>query len=179
MVVGVAEFPYLHLCGHMGSTVVVVADSCLPSVVAILSQCLKVVAVGPAGEACVLVQARPIVMGARSLQLADTERRERLVAEALRSGWVDHSSVHYAVIAIALLYVGFADRARRHVGKRQERHLSGCCTIRTTTLLAKRNIAFTCMLTKVPRSYQTSEIFGLRRIAREYASRASRYWLIW
>ena len=30
-------------------------------------------------------------------------------------------------------------------------------------------------LTKVPRSYQTSEMYGFRRIAREYASRASRY----
>jgi len=30
-------------------------------------------------------------------------------------------------------------------------------------------------LTKVPRSYQTSEMNGFRRIAREYASRASRY----
>jgi hypothetical protein len=33
-------------------------------------------------------------------------------------------------------------------------------------------------LTKVPRSYHTSEMYGFRRIAREYASRASRYWLI-
>ena len=30
-------------------------------------------------------------------------------------------------------------------------------------------------LTKVPRSYQTSEMYGFKRIAREYASRASRY----
>jgi hypothetical protein len=35
------------------------------------------------------------------------------------------------------------------------------------------------VLTNVPRSYQTSEMLGLRRIAREYASNASRYWLIW
>jgi len=33
--------------------------------------------------------------------------------------------------------------------------------------------------TSVPRSYQTSEMLGFRRIAREYASKASRYWLIW
>ena len=33
-------------------------------------------------------------------------------------------------------------------------------------------------LTRVPRSYHTSEMYGFKRIAREYASRASRYWLI-
>lgn len=37
---------------------------------------------------------------------------------------------------------------------------------------------FTSNLTRVPRSYHTSEMYGFRRIAREYASRASRYWLI-
>lgn len=32
---------------------------------------------------------------------------------------------------------------------------------------------------RLPRLYHTSEMYGLSRIAREYASSASRYWLIW
>lgn len=39
----------------------------------------------------------------------------------------------------------------------------------------KSRISNHIALTKVPRSYHTSEMLGLRRIAREYASSASRY----
>ena len=64
------------------------------------------------------------------------------------------------------------------VGMHPVRRLSDCYRTRTIigqsfeTSVRDRSSP---NLTKVPRSYQTSEMYGFRRIAREYASRASRY----
>jgi hypothetical protein len=67
-----------------------------------------------------------------------------------------------------------------HAGTRQVRRQSDYCKTRTGPLLAYLSReADQQVFTKVPRSYQTSEMFGFSRIAREYASSASRYWLIW
>lgn len=55
-----------------------------------------------------------------------------------------------------------------------------CGLVVTGFILAKRQVvsstkAFQSKLTNVPRSYHTSEMYGFIRMAREYASRASRY----
>lgn len=57
------------------------------------------------------------------------------------------------------------------------RRWSDYCTIHTNIESAVRLIdgAPRSKLTRVPRSYQTSEMFGFSRIAREYASSASLY----
>lgn len=75
-------------------------------------------------------------------------------------GWIKIGCSGVRVKSIACLVVARLILARRQLHISPEQH-------------DKRR------LTKVPRSYQTSEMFGFSLIAREYASRASRYWLIW